>query len=418
MDRIGLSRGLKQALESVHRTGGDPDLRAEVPHECLTHLRDQVFEGFQGKRVTSDVARRFEFQTLMEPQWFQRAIRFAIVFLRQLGVPSCKHIDLLARTIDILSESILDGQRWSRHLVPQSGEETTFEEIVSSKLTSCFQAGYFPDAIAHYDLLDEHGLILWNSSTKAWNLTNLGHYAKDLSLFSLLLFLLGVQLTLSQERCHSRYLTPKLLSKLLLAGEKGGPIARRDLPRTLLGFGVFDFEEGGGGRLSAFGLQLLSTSHARRDHLRDLVLLLLETEAHGFGPPDPEQDDGIPNSELLDARMPSFHQARVLAEGGRHLDALKLLYPAIEGLLNTLLEESGVSTARLGGMHKKFEKLRRLGTVTPRLGYWGEIVVSRNKIVHGDIQDGADELCKPLYKLVVEFINRLLRESERVNEPV
>jgi hypothetical protein len=417
MDRLGLSRGLRVTLDSVHRTGGDPDLRAEVRYDTLARLRDYVFQRFQGLKLTNEITRRFEFQTLMEPQWFHRAVRFAVVFLRQSGVPESKHRELLTAALEISIAAILDGKSQWKRGAPLGHEGADIEMLVAAKLTSCFQAGYFPDSIAHYDLLDEHGLILWNSRVEVWELTSLGRYAKDLSLFSLLLFLLGVQLTLSRERSHSRYLTPKLLDRLLVAGEEDQVVDQRDLPRTLLGFGVVDFGEGRDCHLSRFGFQLLSTARARQEQLRDLVLLLLETDAHGFGSTGLEQKTTIQAQDLLADRIPSFQQVKILAEGGRYLDALKLLYPEIEAFLNNLLAENGVSAARMGGMHKKFEELRRLGRITPRVGYWGEIVVSRNKIAHGNIQDGADDLCEPLFRLVVGFFGQLIKEADSVDDP-
>jgi len=417
MDRLALVAGLKRTLDTIARLGGDPDLHVEIPYNLLHELRSHVFQLCQNHNVPLQSGRRlpFEFDTLTEPQYFARALRFAVVQLRQTGVPEENHPEMLRGALDLVAKGLFSGAP-RFHLSSHDAEDRllTFQELLTQKLTYCFQAGYYPDSIAQYDLLEEHGLIAWGTVPKAWELTSLGRYAQGLAPFSLLLFLLGAQLSLGRERRGGRYLTRKLMGRLLKAGA-GQSIDRGEhLPRHLTLFGIVDRSDDGEYFVSQFGYQLLTAAHEREAQIRDLIQLLLESEIHGFTLREPAFGAGEAAVAANATNNQSLAEAAKLAKAGKHLEALRLLYPSIEALLNSLIEEEGLSIKQLPGLHKKFEELIRIGRLPPRLGYWGEIVTSRNKIVHGNIRDGADDLCAPLYHFVAQFLLDLIQETRPV----
>lgn len=242
---------------------------------------------------------------------------------------------------------------------------------------------------------------------------SLGGYAERLSPFSLLLFPLGVQLSLGRDRCGGRYLTRALMTKLLGIGAGEFLDRRERLPRHLILLGIVDRNDSGRYLVSQPGRQLLTAAQECEAELRDLFQLILESEIHGFMLREPTvgADDGV--GIALSANSQSLSEAARLTKAGRHLEAHRLLYPSIEAHLNSLIEKEGLSARRLGGLHKMFEELIRAGRVSPRLGHWGEVVVSRNKIVHGDIRDGADDLCVPLYPFVSQFLVELIQDTQQ-----
>ena len=353
----------------------------------------------------------FEFETLTEPQWFERSLRFAIVRLRQAGFPEQQHATVLRHAIDRLARIIFDGVALPWDYVTGPEESLTFEEVWTRKIARCFQAGYYPDKISQYDLLEEHGLIAWDPERTNWTLTTLGAYAKDLRPFSLLLFLLSIQLSLSRQRRRGRYLTPAVLRHLIAAGPGQRLQRRENPPYSLVLFGVVEMDEDHERSVTDFGFQLLTAVQEKETELRDLVLLLLELEAHGFKVPEAQLELGDDVLAALGPHRPSLAEVERLANLGRFLQALKLLFPTIEAFLNSLLEEEGRSPSDFRGMRQKYEELTRAGRISRQIGYWGEVFVARNKILHGNIRDDNDNLCEPLYRLVARFLATLVRQS-------
>lgn len=414
MDRLNLPRALKANLHEVGCSGGNRDLYIELDRDLLQGIRKQFYDAISRARLTpGHWGRSNPLDELLERDRLERRLRYCIVRLRESGVPCSQQVALLERAVSLVLESLLESGRAPSHWESNGSDVASLDEVIARKISLCFAPWYYPEHVLQYEILGEHELIFWKTSVGAWALSNLGEYARKLSTFSLLLFLLGIEFNFARSDGRGRYPTKDLAAELLEGRARLASIQRSGLPKALSWYGIVEGDHRNRFYLSEFGRQLLGAALRRSDEMRDLILLLTEVEHYGI---KLSSEDGttffeeeLSSSLLSESEKTSLDTVVLLRRSGNTLDALRLIFPLIEAILNSALAGLSISGAGQTGMRAKIDQLVKHGLLSPRLGNLTEIVVARNKSVHGNL-DTRDDLLDPLYAFVVGVLRDMLNE--------
>lgn len=419
MDLLVLPRGLRASLQEVWHSGGKRSLHVNLDHALLDDLRSRFYL-LASQHPLPPGGFRHSLDEFLEADRFERRVTYCLVRLKESGVPKEKYVSLLRRALEAAVEKLVQNASFRFDLELGSAD---LDEIIVRRLASCFFPGYYPSHFLHYEILEEHALISWDDISGAWQLTNLGKYARELNTFSLLLFLLVIEFSFSRASRRSRYPTLGMALSILSGQDTESKKVTRDWPIALHWYGIMDDSFGPRQSvLTEFGRQLLAISVSRYSELKDLMLLLTESEHYGISMAEHGSRESSPESLgsdsielegfLKDDHLATFKEIGRLRAADNHLDGLRLLYPLIEATLNAAVAEAGLSLVSGSGLRSKIEALVACGRLPLRLGSWAEIVTSRNKVVHGNI-DSSSDLLRPLLTFVTSFFKELLRELGR-----
>ena len=103
-----------------------------------------------------------------------------------------------------------------------------------------------------------------------------------------------------------------------------------------------------------------------------------------------------------------------LYRSGKYLDSLRLIYPSIEAIFNTMLIEIGKVPQDFNGLTAKAQHLGRRGKIPPDIANAMEVFTARNIVVHGNFsppKDHAQLLCVHIFL----YLRRLLTEYHSTN---
>jgi hypothetical protein len=170
--------------------------------------------------------------------------------------------------------------------------------------------------------------------------------------------------------------------------------------------------------ITDFGRRILAKTSANLDVLRDVIMLLTESEVGGFqflgGTDIIEQVKERTRTSriLVQDQKASIETAVNLFVTGHYLDSLRLFYSNIEAVLNLALMKIGLRPEDFAGMKPKLEKLEKEKVLSSKLSSWLEVVTSRNKVLHGNIVEDDAALVKPLFFFIGAFWNRLVEEID------
>ena len=416
MDRLSFPRSLRSTLHEVMCYGGNRDLYVDLDRVLVRQLREYFYSTISIIDVPVEEKRPRLVDEFIEPDRFERRLKYCIIRMREAGVPADLQSSLLRRAISYLVDTIARSgsiPRWYevRELGPK------IDDLIVIRLAQCFAPWYYPDHFLRYEILEEHELIFWDADKGAWAPSNLGKYARNLNTFSLLLLLLSIEFSFTRSDKKGRYPTRDLALTLLGRNpEKREYTIRYPLAFTWYGIVEKRDDPDAHSEINGFGYRLLSSAVDRFDAISDLLLLLVESDDLGLKSTNEVQGSsgeflqGEAESELLSSgERATFREVVRLYNARNYLDALRLFYPLIESVLNSALSRvPNITEGRLG-MRSKIETLVYNGIISSGVGSWAEIVTSRNKIVHGNL-DAQDGLLPPLYLFVAEFFRVLILE--------
>jgi hypothetical protein len=170
--------------------------------------------------------------------------------------------------------------------------------------------------------------------------------------------------------------------------------------------------------ITDFGRRILVKTSANLDVLRDVIMLLTESEVGGFhflGSTDlieQVKERTRTSRSLIQDQRASVETAVNLFMTGHYLDSLRIFYSNIEAVLNLALMKIGLRPEDFAGMKPKLEKLEKEKVLSSKLSSWLEVVTSRNKVLHGNIVEDDAALVKPLFFFIGTFWNRLVEEVD------
>lgn len=346
---------------------------------------------------------------LLNRDTFAARVRYCLVKLQEFAIAEEEYFDYISEAIALH----LEGVSYNNTSTVLSARQHLVAE-----LANCFQLWYRPDDLSLMDFLREHQLIFVDFGAKRWVVSNLGTYFAQLRPFDAITFLCALEIVMTFERHQGSFISLKTLDHLLSIREDGASPDKKMLRSySLRMFGLIEgfYSSSEDIAVTDFGYQVLS--HVKEDlaELRDVILLMLETESKGFSYAlDTDFGSLISAVEkstiIIEDQKRSIRKAVDLYRSGSELDALRIIYPLLEGTLDSAIRMRNLSDSGLRGMRSKAERLVKEGMISPLLSTMVEVFNSRNKVVHGNIQEEDREFIKPLFILTTVYLNRLLME--------
>jgi hypothetical protein len=145
----------------------------------------------------------------------------------------------------------------------------------------------------------------------------------------------------------------------------------------------------------------------------DTVILLLQSEERGFPYAGQEIEiqklEEMLRSPLVDeANRQSIRNAVKLGQAGQYLDGLRILFPSIEGVINSMLQSMGEQPDKYLGWKGKVDYLESRGVIPSDIAKAVEIITCRNKTLHGQFVPPEPEYAHPLFQMAVTYLRRIL----------
>ena len=231
-----------------------------------------------------------------------------------------------------------------------------------AEIARCFEPWYRPDDIFFLDFAVEHCLCSRKPRERRWQITTLGRYMLELPPFETIVTVLASEVALSQRQ-QNRFANRQLLQELQASQAQ----LRGALPYSLRMFDLVREPEPSSRTVSfiPFGERVIDTVLQSDERLQELILVMLESEVEGLHMFSQRPDESIKaaleaTSLLASDDRDSVKRAATLAQTGAYVDALRLLFPLVERVVDTLIIQVGLPNSG-NGMAKKVSILESQG---------------------------------------------------------
>jgi len=297
------------------------------------------------------------------------------------------------------------------------------EDLVIMDIGNCFSNWYFPRDEYYIKFLNDRQLIYKDSLKKSWYISNLGSYFIKLTTFDAISFLCGIEVVMNSDKSYSKFINLEAINELLQDNEgneyKDWYVDKRSnvSSYTLRALGIIENSYPNNGVVTNFGKKVLIKVKKELEEYNALILFLLESEASGINfsglETEPELDKWHHSSYVLNNdQKKSIDNALLMYKQSNHLDSLRIIYPLLEGALDSALHEIKIEPSSLKGMQNKVEKLKKEKVISSKTSTGIEIFTSRNKILHGNIIEEDSETLKPLFVMVIGYLKKIVGEIE------
>ncbi|PYP87224.1 MAG: hypothetical protein DMF61_11350 [Blastocatellia bacterium AA13] len=420
--RTGAMRALRyvhklhETLREVDECGGNGTLFVILDYELVGRLREYAFTYL--KYNTVDAGRgsvEVFLSDLVSRDIFNSRVRYCVAKLQEFSIPRSKHFELITRAIALH----LNGSNgWGHEYKDASSVSWAFV----SEMAKCFEPWYRPDDVFLLDFATEHCLCFPMSAERRWSITALGRYVLGLQPLESIIVLLATEVALSQ-RLQSRFVSDQLVRDL--RSRDNTPL--HGLPYSLRMFDVVkedprDIADStyalgkATATLTPLGERVIDTLFVSGNRLRELVLVMLESETEGiraFPQSDKYEITASFEASVLLTRddRASIERSTDLARHGAYVDALRVLLPLIERVVNAIIQRAGLQDPGVG-MAKKMCLLEANSLLSHEMASFAEIVVTRNKVAHGNIGRNDNLLLKPLFEFALGYFSRLIQEAD------
>ncbi len=405
MQALMFIQKLKQTLMEIETSGGNRIFFIEPDYELIQQTKAHIISKL--REAVGDVSEgdmRYFVHDLLSRDIFSLRLRYCIIKLKEFSIEAESYLDYITKAIDVFIE------KENTHLFSWPSP-ATIDDLIILELSKCFQVWYRPEDVFLIDFAEERQLIFRNHKEKNWLLSNLGSYLLELSPFEAIAFLCALEVILTLRYHQGSFISKEILEKLL----EGNSIRSR--PYSLNLFGIVTETYRGGSEVTDFGRRILLYVKENLEVFRDVILFLLESEATGLRYPSEIDLEGFlsivdKSAILVEDQKNSIETAVSLYRSGHYIDSLRIIYPIIEGTLDSALRMINLEPSKFRGMSSKTEKLAKESLISPKVATNLEIFSSRNKVLHGNILDNDPELMQPLFSLVLAHLRLLLTELD------
>jgi hypothetical protein len=228
-----------------------------------------------------------------------------------------------------------------------------------------------------YSLAKDRWLISWDYQQSHWKATGLGQYFLELSPVQAATFLLSIDTMLSSGDNDFRHVSTVVLGSLLQLPARSSGFdfylkpSHRD---ALLRLGIVRVEENDGRpqpmvELTAVGKIVISRVLEQDGPLRDAAARLIETEELGGSYRDSKSELHdllvlVRQTELADdANRQSVIESARLYDDRKYLASLRVLYPSIEAVINSMIARLGEKPDGFRGLVEKARWLEQRGQI-------------------------------------------------------
>lgn len=351
---------------------------------------------------------------LMNRDNFKNRIKYAVIKLNEFNIDKGEYYLYISEGIKYF---LISGKNENHHILSNK-QKIDIHQSILLELSNCFRIWYFPRDIFHIKFAEERQLICRDNLNRSWTVSNLGSYFIGLSTYEAIIFLCAVEVVFNSEETYSDFLNLNTLNSLLNKSEN--EIRHwHSISYTLNALGLIKDRNvySKNDNLTEFGRNILQNLKANYKSFDLLIPILLESEASGINYNKEELESNnivwIKSSKILNTdQKKSISNASSLFHQKNYLDSLRILYPLLEGTLDSALTQINVDLKTLNGMQGKIEKLKKEKIISSKASTGIEIFSSRNKIVHGNIIEEDSETLKHLFSLVLSYLQKIVNEIE------
>src|SRR5260221_5626147 len=280
-----------------------------------------------------------------------------------------------------------------------------------------------------YTTAQSRWLIAWDYQKSQWKATGLGQVFMELSPIQAAIFFLSTDVVFNTGRLDFHHVSSDMLRHIqsLQDGKEEPfnhfpPLLSDLLTRLGILFLDLDGDEEDSRmhrRVTPVGQLVLHTVLSPDNPFRDTALAIIRTEEVGgtFNELTSEINEILQLIDQIDlvdeANRESIRTSIQLYRSKKSLDALKVIYPSIEGIMCTMLIRAGEAPEPLNGLVLKAQRLGQRGIIPPDITYGVEVFTGRNRVVHGNFsppEDCASLLCPVAFY----YLRRLLTEYHPV----
>lgn len=404
---------LKEVVYEVEQTGGDP-LEKLVPSPTMTQrLREYAVQRLREAPDATDghALHGYLFEEFNEG-FFDEGIRVVNIYLARLGITDPADLeDILQRVVD----NRLDEHVFRDH-GPREQRVDTAEDAIVASAQEVWEEGGSSTSRA-YAFARQRLLITWDYRHDRWQTTNLGRFFLELNLFQATCFLLTIDMVLSTGQHDFRHLSQTQLEPLLQPQESRTPhlipLHRETLQRMGVLRGEDWYDEA---NLTPVGRAVLEQILSSDNLLRDTAVLLLQSEElglaySGFEAEMQRLNDALESPLIDDTNRQSIRNVLALWRQGQFADGLRILFPSIEAIINSLLRSIGEEPARHRGWRSKAEVLAEHDLISADVASALDVIASRNAMLHGDFVPPEPEYALPICQLATMYLRRLLSDA-------
>jgi hypothetical protein len=398
---------LQQTLLEIKNNGGNRIFFVETNRELTQQIKAYAIDKLrQDITDISNQDTRYFVNDLLSRDIFNLRLKYCIVKLKEFSIEEGDYFGYISKAIDLF----LEGRKPPHFF--QWPDSANIDDLLTLEVAKCFQPWYRPEDIFLIDFAQDHQLIFRNFQKKNWAISNLGNYFLQMSTFEAIAFLCALEVVLTLEHQRYSFISKDTLQDLLQNNDV------RQRPYSLVLFGIVTESYYDGPEITDFGRKVLSYVQENLNLFRDVILFLLESEATGTKyPSDIDFDQFLETIEksniMVDDQKKSVQTAIGLYRGGKYLDSLRVIYPILEGTLDSALKTINLKPSSFSGMKSKIEKLEKETLISSKISTSLEIYSSRNKILHGNILDNDPEIMRPLFSMVLAHLKILVLELEK-----
>ncbi|MBI5590793.1 MAG: hypothetical protein HY881_09950 [Deltaproteobacteria bacterium] len=417
MQALRYVQKLHETLSEVSEGGGNQSLFVVMDHDLVARSRVHAYKCIEERaknavHTDSHDFRQMFVADLMSRNIFNSRIRYCVAKLQEFAIPSSQQYDFISDAIALY----VGGDCVDRY-----GQTMSVRDALVAEVAMCFAPWYRPDDIFMLDFAEEHCLCSRKLRERLWDITALGRYVLKLPSFETIITILAAEVVLSRRHQY------RFVSRQILEDLRSGRGSSRGIPYSLRMFDLVSddresvLDERGHPishvALSPLGEKVVESVLQSEDRLQDLILVMLESEVEnvdtsilGFDKTSTQAD--IVSASLLESDdKESVRRSASFAQKGAYVDALRMLFPLTERLVDATIRRLGYANPG-SGMAKKVGLLVAKGILSHDTASFAEIVTARNKVAHGSIGRNDHVLLKPLYALTFNYLARLVQEVE------
>ncbi len=416
---LSFVEALKQIIANVQTTGGAVIERSFPSPSLVQRLREHAV-----RLLSENGGRSYVLGEWFSEGFFDEYVRVCVVHLYKLGIVEDDRIyRILAKVIE---ETVLSAGGGEASTAGQTREPRDFDEQLARSL------GYIWEDMGDeqtymYTTAQSRWLIAWDYQKSQWKVTGLGQVFMELSPVQAAIFFLSTDIVFNTGQFDFHHVSRDML--LHIQSRQDGkeepfyhfPPLLRDL-LIRLGILLQDLEgdeEDSHRHVTPVGQLVLHTVLSPDNPFRDTALAIIQTEEVGgtFNELTSETNEIlrlIDQIDLVDeANRESIRTSIELHHAKKSLDALRVVYPSIEAIMNMMLIKTGEAPERFNGLVVKAQYLGQRGIIPPDIAHGVEVFTGRNRVVHGNFsppEDCASLLCPVAFY----YLGRLLTEYHPV----
>lgn len=402
---------LKQIIANIQATGGMVIEKTLPSPLLLQQLREYAFQRL------AETTKMYLLDDWFTEGYFSDYVRACVVYLHKLGISGDDRIyHLLTKVIDAaLSEGRSEEAYWN---------QKNFEEHFTRSLKEIWD-NIGDEQTYLYTIAQGRWLIAWDYRELQWKATGLGRTFMELSPIQAATFFLSIDSVFATGERDFHHISSDVLRRLQSPQPDAEnpeelfelvPYPHRNLLARLgIICEVFGSKPRGHVRVTSIGKTVLRTVLSHDNPFRDTALAIIRTEEVGgtFSASASEINEilhMVNQTDLIDkANRESIQTSIQLYHTRKYLNSLRVVYPSIEAIINTMLIKAGEAPERFNGLVAKAQCLEHRDIIPYDVSHAMEVFTGRNKVVHGNFSPPEDYVF-PLCLHAFRYLKRLLTE--------